>query len=153
MTKTDYRYDDCGLDNVILINLTVIEDDNGDECVHIPYVAALHNEILRGIVAKESAILPKELRFIRTELGLTQAQMAERLGKDGQTIGRWERGEFPIEKAADILIRINALEYLGGQCDMPSMEVLARRSVPSINVPPIKIDASNPQNYKLLDAA
>jgi len=35
-----------------------------------------------------------ELRRLRTEAGLTQAQVAELVGRDPNTIARWERGEL-----------------------------------------------------------
>ena len=36
MTSIDYRYDECGLDNVILSGLTVVKDDDGDDVITIP---------------------------------------------------------------------------------------------------------------------
>lgn len=149
----DYRYEECGLDNVVLMQLKLIEDDMGDEVVHIPYVVSLHNEILRGLVLKASELLPKEVRFIRTHLGLTQAQLAERLGKDAQTIGRWERGEFPMERSADILIRLSAWDYLSVHqepLERPTVEALSRLSLSSPRQEPLRIDASDPSHYRLV---
>ena len=38
----------------------------------------------------------KELRAVRVNLGLTQRQLAERMGVTGNSIARWERDEVPI---------------------------------------------------------
>lgn len=39
-----------------------------------------------------------ELRTIRTELGLTQAEFADRLGLHQSTISRFEKGDLPLDK-------------------------------------------------------
>lgn len=39
-----------------------------------------------------------ELRTIRTELGLTQAEFADRLGLHQSTISRFENGDLPLDK-------------------------------------------------------
>lgn len=44
--------------------------------------------------------LPRLLRSIRTTLGLTQAQLAERLGVSFATVNRWEGGGSTPQKAA-----------------------------------------------------
>ncbi|MBX7174084.1 MAG: helix-turn-helix domain-containing protein [Pyrinomonadaceae bacterium] len=69
-------------------------------------------------------MLPEEIRQKRLELNLTQTELAERFGVDGNTIARWERGEIipkaqgmlqlafqslEIEKGSNIL-RINQLQ-------------------------------------------
>lgn len=48
---------------------------------------------------------PAEYREIRQSLGLTQRELAERLGVDPQTISRRERGELPILREAVLAIR------------------------------------------------
>ena len=150
MTTIDYRYDECGLDNVILKDLATQKDDSGEDVVYIPNINMLHRALTMAISAKPSGLVQKELRFIRTELGLTQAELAQIVGKDAQTIGRWERGENPIDPSADTIIRVLALQHLnGGQLTM-AVEDLSRRSVVSSSQLPYVIDASNPADYKLV---
>lgn len=52
---------------------------------------------------------PKELKQIRTSLGLTQAQLAKRVGLDKkysfQTVSRWERGKEGVPEYAIIIIK------------------------------------------------
>lgn len=47
-----------------------------------------------------------ELRRLRHGLGLTQAQMGERIGVTQNTVARWERGEVGIGEPQARLIRL-----------------------------------------------
>ncbi|MET0273831.1 MAG: helix-turn-helix domain-containing protein [Phenylobacterium sp.] len=147
----DYRYDECGLDNVILKNFRVCTDDAGEEVVTIPNVNLLHKVLTCVVASKPSGLQPKEIRFLRTELGLTQAQLAALVGRDAQTIGRWERGETAPEQSHEMVIRMRALEQLG-EAELPSIEELARRTVKSSVEPPFLIDARDPAHYRPMDA-
>lgn len=150
MTKIDYRYDECGLNNVILVGLETCEDDLGDEVITIKHINVLHRAILAAISQKKTAITPKELRFIRTELGLTQSELANRLNKDTQTIARWEKSQNPIDPTADTLIRVLVMEITA--TTQPSVAELASWAVSSSAEPPIRIDASDQMNWKPLAA-
>lgn len=44
-------------------------------------------------LAKEIAILAAEIRQVRTQLSLSQGQLAERLGVSQQTVSDWEKGK------------------------------------------------------------
>ena len=66
-------------------------------------VVGLHKAIAAGIIKHASSISPKELRFLRTEIGMTQAELAMIVKKDHQTVGRWERGETIIDQNAEAL--------------------------------------------------
>lgn len=39
---------------------------------------------------------PGKLYQIRIELGLTQAQLAERIGVSREAVNKWENGKWPI---------------------------------------------------------
>jgi DNA-binding transcriptional regulator YiaG len=145
----DYRYDECGLDNVILKNFTVHTDDAGERVVSIPYVNLLHKVLTCVIASKGTGLQPKEISFLRTEMGLTQAQLAALVGKDAQTVGRWERGETAPEQSHEMIIRMRALEHIGDE--LPSIEELARRTVKASVEPPVLIDAQDPEHYRVLE--
>lgn len=151
MTVIDYRYDECGLDNVVLKDLPVLLDDEGKAIVTIPHVNALHRVLTAMVATKTSGLQPKEIRFVRTEMELTQAQLAALVGKDVQTIGRWERGETPIERSAEIVIRARVLQTTGDKA-IPSMEILSGWTLSSPSMPPFVIDASNPGAYQPIAA-
>lgn len=44
-------------------------------------------------------------------MGLTQVQLAKRLGVAGNTVARWERDEMSISKPVETLIKILAKEH------------------------------------------
>lgn len=143
-----YHYTESGLDNVFIEGLEVSVDDEGEEVYHIPRVNLLHREIAAGIVLHKAAIAPRELRFLRTELGMTQAELARVVHVDTQTVGRWERGETPILPAAEVVVRQLAIERLG-LGETPTIEELSSRVVPTVRPEPIRIDANDHHQYRL----
>jgi|SRR5208337_3886222 len=148
----DYKYTECGLDNVVIKNMPSVVDDAGEEVYEIRNVVGLHRVIAACIIRHPHGISPKELRFLRTEMGMTQAELAEIVKKDHQTVGRWERGEKPIDQNAEALIRLLAAEKL----DLPregTVEDLAKRCVPTAEVQVITIDGEDPRNYRPLMVA
>jgi DNA-binding transcriptional regulator YiaG len=143
----DYQYTECGLDNVMIENMQVVVDDSGEEVYEIPNILGLHKVIATCIIRHPRGISPKELRFLRSEMGMTQAELAEIVKKDHQTVGRWERGEKPIDQNAEALIRLLAAERL----DLPrdgTIEELASHCVPSAKMQIITIDGGDPRNYR-----
>jgi len=143
----DYQYTECGLDNVMIENMQVVVDDTGEEVYEIANILGLHKVIAACIIRHPHGISPKELRFLRTEMGMTQAELAEIVKKDHQTVGRWERGEKPIDQNAELLIRLLAAERL----ELPqhdTIEELAGRCVPAAEMQIITIDGGDPRNYR-----
>ncbi len=152
MTTVDYRYDECGLDNVILQGLQTTVDDAGDTVINIQKVNPLHRVITHVVASKPTGLLPKEIRFLRTELGLTQAELGRLVGKDPQTVGRWERGETSPDQTEEMVIRAHALQTTADLRAVPTMIELAEMTVKSAATAPFLIDASDPNNYQPLAA-
>lgn len=150
MIIVDYRYDGCGLDNVFLMGLRVLKADDGERVITIPNIGALHRILMVAVASKETGLQSKELRFLRTEMGLTQAEMAALVGREVQAIGRWERGENPIDTSAEIVIRARALQHVTSA--VPPMERIAGWTIKAASEPPIRIDARDPDNYQALAA-
>jgi DNA-binding transcriptional regulator YiaG len=149
----DYKYTECGLDNVVIHGMNIVADDAGEKVYAIRNVMGLHKLIAHCIVKHQRGISSKELRFLRTEMGLTQHQLAEIVKKDHQTVGRWERGETPIDQAAELIVRLLAVERLSLELNMP-LEELAKRCMPSAEFQMINVDGSDPANYRpMADAA
>ena len=121
-----YHYIECGLDNVFLYNIPIVHDQGGEQVVCIPRIHVLHKVIAQGIIIKNGLLSGKEIRFLRTEMGLKQSELAQIIGKDQQTIGRWERGENTPDKTTDILIRIMAKDILELTQDMPNPEEISQ---------------------------
>ena len=147
----DYQYKASGLDNVTLVKLKNVCDDEGDECITIPNINGLHKAIATAIVNRPYGISGKELRFLRTLMGKTQAELAAEVHREGLAIGRWERGENPIEPNAEAIIRLMAREKLDLKLDAPVDEITGW-CVQSTMAEPILIDASNPEDYRPLAA-
>ena len=147
-----YHYTECGLDNVMIEGLDVVNDHAGEETVMIPAIGLLHQVIAEGIVTLPTKMSGRELRFLRTEMGMTQAQLAEVLKATLLTVSRWEREENPIRDAAEMLIRLMAIERLELNVTMGVDSVSAKVTLgPRRN--PIRIDGSDPTQYHLLDIA
>lgn len=146
-----YHYTECGLSNVFIHGIEPFIDDEGDAVIQIEAINELHREIARGIVGHTRGMSPEELRFLRTEVGLTQSELAELVHCDRQTIGRWERGETPIDPRAETIIRQHVIEVLDLDHD-GGIGALARRSVPTAETQPIEIEAAG-GSYTLRPAA
>lgn len=142
-----YQYTECGLNNIVIEGLAVFKDDAGDEVVEIPYVNDLHCAIASGIVLHEQGMSGAELRFLRSEIGITQAELAALLHKDKQTVGRWERAESEIDGASETIIRKLAIEKLGLDI-ADGIDVLSKKSVSTAQDQTISIIA-NDNSYTL----
>lgn len=149
--QKEYRYTASGLDNVILVGLAECQDDAGEMCVTIPYINQLHTVIARSIVTRKTGMSGKELKFLRTLMGMTQAELAKVVNRDAQTIGRWERDEFENDPNAEALIRLVTAERLQLKLDVPIEDVSAW-CVQTADKSPIRIDASDPTDYRPIAA-
>jgi DNA-binding transcriptional regulator YiaG len=143
-----YRYTDSGLETVTIEGVSFPMDDAGEECVMIPNINALHKVIAHGIVTRRSAMTGRELRFLRTELGMTQAQLADMLHREALAVSRWERGENPMDENAEAIVRLYAIQKLELP-DEPNVLEIAGWCIQSADTPPIVIDGSDPSNYRL----
>ena len=85
MTET-YHYTECGLDNVYLVNGFELKDSR----LRIHDIEGLHCAIGRWLVSTRKRLSGGEIRFLRHELELSQANLAFLLGVDERTVLRWE---------------------------------------------------------------
>lgn len=148
--KDIYHYTECGLDDVFIIGMPMIADDD-DEAVAIPNINELHCAIAAAIVSGDTAMTGRRLRFIRTEMGLTMAELGRMVHKDQQTVGRWERDETPIDANAEAVLRLIAMERL----DLGAPESVAAVSelcFANAQTKPIHIDGKDPVNYRPIAA-
>lgn len=147
----EFLYTECGLDNVKISGIDIVTDDAGEYTYQIPNVYGLHKLIAATIIKQPHGMHPKELRFLRTEMGETQAELAVLVQKETLTVGRWERGETPIDNNAEIIIRMHAAEKLGIEIGM-SIADLAKSSTPSAEFKVMQIDGSDPTHYRAVAA-
>ena len=125
---TTYHYTECGLDHVF-IKVDVIEaDDAGNRVFRFPAINRLHKAIAECIIESDGLLDGKEIRFLRTEMGMTQAELARLLDRDGQTVARWEKGEKDVDRAQDALIRQLAAERIVARV-LKTTELLASERI------------------------
>jgi DNA-binding transcriptional regulator YiaG len=68
---------------------------------------SLWKAIAKHLVTKRKVLAPKEIRFLRNQMDMTQADLAARLRVSDQTIARWEKGRGDtVPGPADIMLRV-----------------------------------------------
>lgn len=110
--RENYRYDASGLSRVTLANVMVYRCPQcGEHEVQIPNILGLHKAMALALVAKRERLAPEEIRFLRTFLGYSSADLARKLGVTPQTVSRWERTDAPLrmKPAVDRLLRLMVL--------------------------------------------
>lgn len=115
-----YHYTECGLDNVWLENGYTIRQTPYGKGVSIDDADALHQVLVSEVVKKKGRITGKELRFLRTYLGLSQDGLAKCLSATDQSVSLWERtGKVP--GASDALVRLLVIERMRGNANVTSV--------------------------------
>lgn len=103
-----YHYQECGLDNVWLVNGYTVKETAYGKAVSIEQTDALHKLLAGELVKKPGRLTGKELRFLRVHLGLSQAALGQAQGVSEQNVSLWERhGKVP--RANDQLLRLMVL--------------------------------------------
>lgn len=119
MSKTEkenfYHYTESGLDNIYLRNgFEYVETPRGKGVV-IQDMEGLHLAIGQMLAREKKNLTGKEFRFLRHELGLTQAHLAMLLKVDVQTVARWEKDQTQqVSGPAQGLMRLMYEEHING---------------------------------------
>lgn len=142
------RYTESGLDNVIIEGASFVSDDKGIAVIKIPNVNGLHHAIAHGIVVRHAMMNGHEMRFLRSEMGMTQSELAAMIHREPLTVSRWERGETEIDANAETLIRLHAIKILKLNVN-DDVSKISGWSVTRAVAMPIMIDGSDPNNYQL----
>ena len=101
------HYTACGLEDVYLVNGFNREVIDGDEYLTIEDMDGLWKAIGLYLVGTRKVLAPREIKFLRDHMELTQAQLGARLRVSDQTIARWEKGETKlIPGPADLMLRV-----------------------------------------------
>jgi DNA-binding transcriptional regulator YiaG len=115
-----YHYRECGLRNVWLANGYEVRETPYGKGISINDIPGLHRAIGRSLICKGGKLTGTELRFLRTELGLSQAKLAEALGNEAQTVALWEKkGSQP--RMADRFVRALYREQMEGNAHIMQM--------------------------------
>ncbi len=109
-----YHYTESGLDTVYLMNGYEFVSSSKGTGVVIQDIDGLHTAIGRTIIENNKKLSGSEFRFLRTELLMSQAALAQLLHVKELTIARWEKGQTKIPVTADATIRLLYREHIGG---------------------------------------
>jgi len=108
--RGDYEFAESGLKHVILQGIELVQCDRcGNEDPIIRHVNALMRALAQAVVCKPYRLQGREVRFLRTYLGMTAGQFARLLHVDKTTLSKWENGHDPVGEQSDRLIRMYAL--------------------------------------------
>ncbi len=116
-----YRYKACGLDGIYLLNGYNVHEHDGEKHVSITDIEGLHKAIGRHLVVNRKGLAPKEVRFLRNTMDLTQAQLADMLGNNSQSVARWEKGECEMPGTAEKLLRAVFLASLMSDAELSAL--------------------------------
>ena len=94
-----YAYREIGLGNIILLNGVTTTQTPYGPMTHIEYIHGLHRAIGLAIAEKSEPMSGAEFRFLRKQLGLTQAELAARMHVTDQTIANYEKGRTGLGPA------------------------------------------------------
>jgi DNA-binding transcriptional regulator YiaG len=111
--KKSYHYTECGLDYVYLVDGYEVVETAYGKVVQVANAGKLDRAIALAVVRRQSRLTGQEIRFLRGLLDMTQAELGAALGKDSQTVARWEKGKTEIPPTEDIAIRQIYLEETG----------------------------------------
>lgn len=100
------KYKECGLDNVTLRGVDSHKCHQcGEEYLGFGDQEQLHSLIAKALTLKKGILTGKELRFLRTFLGLSGAMFAARVGVSKETVSRFENDKQPLSKTFDVLVK------------------------------------------------
>jgi hypothetical protein len=82
------HYTACGVDNIYLMNGFRRETIDGETFTSIEDLDGLWKAIGLHLVTTRKVLAPKEIRYLREHMGLTQAELGARLRVSDQTVAR-----------------------------------------------------------------
>ena len=105
--KTDYKYTESGLQNVILEGITAYECPKcGGINPIISRIKEVHRTIAQELLKKDSLLTGKEIVYLRKEMKIKAKDLAQILGVTKVTVSRWENGKEQTSPICDRLIRL-----------------------------------------------
>lgn len=128
-----YHYTQCGLSNVFLSGGVTYKDSPYGRTVHIANEAALLEEIGRLLIKKAHPLTGEELRYLRTELDLSQKRLGELLGKTAQSVASWEKADTVPEHVNFLMRHIYSQAKGGRQSYVELVEELQQRDQSDYN--------------------
>jgi putative zinc finger/helix-turn-helix YgiT family protein len=109
----NYKYKDCGLDNVVLLGVSVARCDVcGEEYYNFGDIEKLHNKIAEILLTKSELLTGKEIRFLRKNIGYSGAMFAHLIAYSHESLSRIENGAQKVTESFDRLVRFAVSDKL-----------------------------------------
>ena len=109
-----YPYKESGLPNVFLVNVPAVKCPQcGVEIPDIVHPEKLHEMIAESIVRKKFLLNAHELRFVRTQLGYSQTDFANKINFNNSHLNRVENEKESVSDELDRLVRVFYLKERG----------------------------------------
>lgn len=110
--RSDHRYLESGLENVVLRNVLKYSCECGWWEVALPAVRELHTLIAGGIAQQKTLMTGPEIRFLRTFLGFGKDDLGALLGVTPERVVRWEQGSSEMPRVKEMLLRLAVFNKL-----------------------------------------
>ena len=96
-----------GLPRITLVQVQVWRcGDCGEFEVDIPHHSALLEIVTRALLNKKGRLDAKEIRWLRSMMGFSGAQLARHMGVSPESVSKWENNKMSPGRTADRLIRL-----------------------------------------------
>lgn len=135
VSKNDKKplcYRECGLDNIYLIDGYEIESTPYGEGLSVKNLDELHEAIGLYLAQQKKVLTGQELRYLRTHMEMTQAQLGKLMGLGSQQVARYEKGQSEISGPVELLVRNLFVEVVGGKVKIRKLS----ESLASMDAPP-----------------
>lgn len=106
LANAPLHYTQCGLDDIYLLNGFEHGAYKGKPWVSVTDMDGLYRAIGLNLVHARKSLSPKEWRFLRKQLGMTQAELGAELDLSSQQVARYEKGESEVSGPAELVLRI-----------------------------------------------
>jgi DNA-binding XRE family transcriptional regulator len=101
-----------GLDARLIRGPALVCNHCGEVTLDGSVIEAAERALGRLIVRRNGPLQPKEVRFLRGLMGLSQAELAERLGVHRVSVARWETETTPVGALESFAIRTMAAWFV-----------------------------------------
>jgi transcriptional regulator with XRE-family HTH domain len=123
-----YTYREIGLGNIVLLNGVSTTQTSYGPMTHIESIHGLHRAIGLGIAEKSEPMSGAEFRFLRKQLGLTQAELATRMHVTDQTIANYEKGKTGLGPADPFLRALYLVHILPDRTRVEVLKPMVERT-------------------------
>ncbi len=128
-----------GLDARLVHASALVCDHCGEITLEGQVIEAAERALGRLVVCGTGPLRPKEVRFLRGLMGLSQADLGERLGVHRVSVARWETETAPVGTLESFAIRTMAAWQIG-DADLARTVATAARPSTEPSSEPYRLD-------------